>query len=46
MGIEESEEIAELIIKALVNHNDQEKLQEVKESVRAITERFPLYENL
>ncbi len=46
MAIEESEEIAELIIKALVNHNDQEKLQEVKESVRAITERFPLYENL
>lgn len=45
MGVEESKAIAHLIIKALVNHQDQTVLNEVRQEVRSITNRFPLYSN-
>lgn len=45
MGLEESKAIAHLIIKALVNHQDQTLLDEVRQEVRSITDRFPLYRN-
>ncbi|VTS28317.1 serine hydroxymethyltransferase [Streptococcus porcinus] len=45
MGVEESKAIAHLIIKALVNHQDQTVLDEVRQEVRSITNRFPLYSN-
>lgn len=44
MGVEESKAIANLIIKALVNHDDAAVLDQVRQEVRAITDRFPLYE--
>lgn len=44
MGVEESKAIANLIIKALVNHDDAAILDQVRQEVRAITDRFPLYE--
>lgn len=46
MGVEESQKIAQLIIKALVNHDNSSILEEVRQEVRTITDRFPLYENL
>lgn len=46
MGVEESQQIAQLIIKALVNHDNSSILEEVRQEVRTITDRFPLYENL
>ncbi|MBA2795579.1 serine hydroxymethyltransferase [Streptococcus porcinus] len=45
MGVEESKAIAHLIIKALVNHQDQTVLDEVRQEVLSITNRFPLYSN-
>ncbi|WP_205029935.1 serine hydroxymethyltransferase [Streptococcus porcinus] len=45
MGVEESKAIAHLIIRALVNHQDQTVLNEVRQEVRSITNRFPLYSN-
>ncbi|MGT2957635.1 serine hydroxymethyltransferase [Streptococcus bovimastitidis] len=44
MGVDESKAIANLIIKALVNHDDAAVLDQVRQEVRAITDRFPLYE--
>lgn len=44
MGVEESKAIANLIIKALVNHDDAAVLDQVRQEVRAITDKFPLYE--
>lgn len=43
MGVEESQAIAKLIIQALANHNNEEVLTQVRQEVRAITDRFPLY---
>ncbi|EHI69891.1 glycine hydroxymethyltransferase [Streptococcus ictaluri 707-05] len=43
MGVKECEAIAELIIKALVNHDRTEILDDVRQEVRAITDAFPLY---
>lgn len=46
MDVKASKEIAQLIITALVNHDDQEVLEQVRKDVRALTDAFPLYENL
>lgn len=43
MGVEESQAIAKLIIQALANHDNEEVLTQVRQEVRAITDRFPLY---
>lgn len=43
MGVEESQAIAQLIIQALANHDNEEVLAQVRKEVRAITDRFPLY---
>ncbi|WP_159583844.1 serine hydroxymethyltransferase [Streptococcus halichoeri] len=44
MGVEEAKQIAKLIIKALVHHNDQAILETIKQEVRQLTDAFPLYE--
>ncbi|WP_221912693.1 serine hydroxymethyltransferase [Streptococcus halichoeri] len=44
MGVEEAQQIAKLIIKALVHHNDQAILETIKQEVRQLTDAFPLYE--
>ncbi|MGT2911114.1 serine hydroxymethyltransferase [Streptococcus cameli] len=41
---EECQLVAELIIKALKNADDETVLDEVRQEVRALTDRFPLYE--
>lgn len=46
LGVEESRKIAELMVKALENADDAAVLAEVKTEVKAITDAFPLYENL
>ena len=46
IDVKASKEIAQLIITALVNHDDQEVLEQVRKDVRALTDAFPLYENL
>ncbi|KHD46652.1 serine hydroxymethyltransferase [Streptococcus hongkongensis] len=46
MDVTASKEIAQLIITALVNHDKQEVLNQVRQDVRSITDAFPLYENL
>ncbi|HEL0632712.1 serine hydroxymethyltransferase [Streptococcus equi subsp. zooepidemicus] len=43
MGVDESRTIAHLIIKALVNHQQPEILEEVRYEVRRLTDAFPLY---
>ncbi|MFJ8065569.1 serine hydroxymethyltransferase [Psychrobacillus sp. NPDC096426] len=40
---EEMKEIASIIAKLLKNHEDAEVIQEAKERVAALTEKFPLY---
>ncbi len=42
-GIEEMKEIAAIISLTLKNYEDEEKLNEAKERVQALTEKFPLY---
>ncbi|CEI80767.1 Serine hydroxymethyltransferase [Oceanobacillus oncorhynchi] len=42
-GIEEMNEIAAIISLTLKNYEDEEKLNEAKERVQALTEKFPLY---
>lgn len=42
-GIEEMKEIAEIISLTLKNYEDEAKLNEAKERVQALTEKFPLY---
>jgi len=46
-GFKEAEmvELAGYIADALKNHNDKEKLANIRESVLSLTSRFPLYEN-
>ncbi|MGT2932657.1 serine hydroxymethyltransferase [Streptococcus catagoni] len=46
MGVKECQKIAELIIRALVDHDKPEVLSQVKAQVAEITDSFPLYENL
>ncbi|HIH1106769.1 TPA: serine hydroxymethyltransferase [Streptococcus agalactiae] len=45
MGVEESRRIAELMIKALKNHENQDVLTEVRQEIKSLTDAFPLYEN-
>ena len=40
---EEMKEIASIIAKLLKNHEDAEVIQEAKERVAALTNKFPLY---
>ena len=42
-GVEEMNEIAAIISLTLKNYEDEEKLNEAKERVQALTEKFPLY---
>jgi len=42
-GIEEMNEIAAIISLTLKNYEDEEKLNEAKQRVQALTEKFPLY---
>lgn len=46
MDVKACQEIAQLIINALVNHDKPEVLEQVRQDVRALTDAFPLYENL
>ncbi len=41
----ESRTVAELMIKALKNADNQEVLDEVRSQVKALTDAFPLYED-
>lgn len=43
MSVKESQTIARLIIKALVNHDQETILEEVRQEVRQLTDAFPLY---
>lgn len=40
---EDAKKVAELIIKAVENHDNEEALNEVKDQVQTLTERIPLY---
>jgi len=42
-GLEEMDEIASIIALALKHHDDEEKLDEARRRVAALTEKFPLY---
>lgn len=42
-GIEEMKELAQIIATTLKNHEDQAVLEEVKERVQKLTQKFPLY---
>ncbi|MGE8205011.1 serine hydroxymethyltransferase [Heyndrickxia sp. NPDC080065] len=42
-GIEEMDEIASIIGNTLKNHENEEKLEEARARVAALTEKFPLY---
>ncbi|MBA2874472.1 serine hydroxymethyltransferase [Thermaerobacillus caldiproteolyticus] len=42
-GLEEMDEIASIIAFTLKNHEDEEKLEEARKRVAALTEKFPLY---
>jgi glycine hydroxymethyltransferase len=42
-GVAEMKEVADIITQALAHHDNQEKLAKIKESVRALSARFPLY---
>ncbi|ONH63313.1 Serine hydroxymethyltransferase [Streptococcus parauberis] len=46
MDVKACQEIAQLIITALVNHDKPEVLEQVRQDVRALTDAIPLYENL
>jgi len=45
-GEEEMDEIASIISLALKNHEDEAKLEEAKQRVNALSEKFPLYPSL
>ena len=42
-GVAEMKEVADIITQALAHHDNQEKLAKIRESVRALSARFPLY---
>ena len=42
-GVEESRQVAELIIKSLENADNEAVLEEVRQEVKALTDKFPLY---
>ncbi|MRH43971.1 aminotransferase class I/II-fold pyridoxal phosphate-dependent enzyme [Aquibacillus halophilus] len=43
-GLEEMDEIAAIIAFTLNNHTDEEKLKEAQSRVKALTDKFPLYQ--
>ncbi len=45
-GEKEMEEVGAIMALTLKNHDNEEKLQEAKDRVKALTEQFPMYENL
>lgn len=44
-GVEECRQVAQLIIKTLENASDEAVLEQVRQEVKTLTDRFPLYEN-
>ena len=46
MGVAESRQIANLMVKALENHDNEAVLDEVRSEVAKLTDAFPLYEGL
>ncbi|MGT2960240.1 serine hydroxymethyltransferase [Streptococcus caballi] len=46
MGVDQARQIAELMVKTLENYQDEAILEEVRQEVKALTDAFPLYENL
>ncbi|SDK15311.1 serine hydroxymethyltransferase [Sediminibacillus albus] len=44
-GLEEMDEVGAIIAFTLKNHGNQEKLEEAKSRVKALTDKFPLYQN-
>ena len=46
MGVDQARQIAELMVKTLENYQDEAILKEVRQEVKALTDAFPLYENL
>lgn len=46
MGVAESRQIANLMVKALENHDNEAVLDEVRSEVAELTDAFPLYEGL
>ncbi|MGT2907890.1 serine hydroxymethyltransferase [Streptococcus dentiloxodontae] len=44
IGVEESRQIAELMVKTLENHDNEAVLKEVRQEIKAITDAFPLYD--
>lgn len=44
-GVEEMKEIAAIISLTLKNHEDEAKLNEARERVQALTDKFPLYQS-
>lgn len=43
---DDMEIVAELIDKAITNRSDEKKLEEVRQGVKELTQKYPLYENL
>lgn len=46
MGVDQARQIAELMVKTLENYQNEAILEEVRQEVKALTDAFPLYENL
>ena len=46
MGVAEARQIANLMVKALENHDNEAVLDEVRSEVAKLTDAFPLYEGL
>lgn len=43
MGVKESQQIAQLMIKALKNAQDESVLAQIRQEIKALTDAFPLY---
>ncbi len=43
-GLEEMDEVAAIIAFTLKHHEDEGKLEEAKERVKKLTDRFPMYQ--
>lgn len=43
---EECTQVAQLVVNALKNHEDEAELAKIKASVKRLTDRFPIYQNL
>lgn len=44
MGVVESQQIAQLMIKALEQADDEEVLNQIRQEIKSLTDRFPLYD--